>query len=64
MIVGMYKMHVKEIKIKKRVYNYHFENLETKNILIDKENCKDLVIYYTRYVDKNVSHKNVKSEFT
>ena len=40
-------MHIKEIKIKKRFYNY-FHNLikpktiETKNILIDK--CKDFLI--------------------
>ena len=45
-------MHIKEIKIKKRFYNY-FHNLiktktiETKNILIDK--CKDFLNLFTRY---------------
>ena len=40
---------------KARVYNYHFDNLfkaktlETKHILIDKKNYKDLTIYF-RYV--------------
>ena len=38
-------MHIQEIAIKNRVYNYHFEKLvkakkiETKNILIDEKNC-------------------------
>ena len=46
-------MHIKEINIKNRVYNC-FDNiikpkkLATKNILIDKKNYKDLVIYFTR----------------
>ena len=41
-------MHIKEMNIKNRVYNYHFDNLikkkklEAKNILIDEENYKDL----------------------
>ena len=44
-------MHIKEINIKNRVYNYHFNNLvkakksETKNILTDKKNYKNLTIY-------------------
>ena len=48
-------MHIKEISIKNRVYNYYFDNLikakklETKNILIDEKIFKDLVIYFTRY---------------
>ena len=48
-------MHVKEIAIKNRVYNYYFDNLikviklGTKNILINEKNYKDLVIYLTRY---------------
>ena len=56
MIVGIYKMHAKEINIKNRVYNYYFDKLikakklETKNILIDEKNYKDFVIYFTRYV--------------
>ena len=54
MMVGMYKMHVKVINLKYKFYNYHFENLETRNILIDKKNCKDLLIYFNRYFDKNV----------
>ena len=36
-------MHVKETNIKK---------IETKNILIDEKNYKDLVIYFTRYVHR------------
>ena len=42
-------MHIKEMNIKNRVYNYHFDNLikkkkkkNAKNILIDEENYKDL----------------------
>ena len=36
-------MHIQEIDVKNRVYNYHFDNLvkakklETKSILIDKK---------------------------
>ena len=39
-----------------QVYNYNFDNfvkakkLETKNILINKKNYKDLTIYFTSYV--------------
>ena len=46
------KMHIQEINIKNHVYNYHFENLskanklETKSILIEEKNCKDLMIYF------------------
>ena len=46
-------MHIKEINIKNRVYNY-FHNiikpkkLKTKNIFIYMKNYKDLVIYFTR----------------
>ena len=49
MIVHIYDMHIKRINLKNRFYNYCFDNLikgrklETKNILIDKENYKDLV---------------------
>ena len=49
-------MHIQEINIKNRFYNYHFKNLvkaknpETKNILIDEKNYMDLTIYFTRYV--------------
>ena len=56
MIVGIYKMQIREINIKNRVYKYCFNNLirtkksETKNILINKTNYKDLMIYFTRYV--------------
>ena len=44
-------MHIQEINIKNRVYNYHFDSLakakklETKNILIDEKNYKDLPIF-------------------
>ena len=56
MIMGIYKMHVKEVNIKNRVYNYYFDNLvkakklKTKNLLIDEKNYKDFVIYFTRYL--------------
>ena len=49
-------MHIQEINIKNQLYSYHFDNLvkakklETKKILIDEKNCKDLIIYFTRYV--------------
>ena len=50
-------MHIKRINnTKNRVYDYYFDNLikakklETKKILIDEKNLKDLVIYFTRYV--------------
>ena len=49
-------MHIQEISIKNRVYNYHIDNLakaknlETKNILIYEKNYKDIAIYFTRYV--------------
>ena len=49
-------MHIQEISIKNRVYNYYFDNLvkadklKTKKILIDEKKYKDLVIYFTRYV--------------
>ena len=48
------KLHIKEINVKNRVYKY-FDNLikekkiETKNILIDKKNYKDMVIQFNRY---------------
>ena len=53
-------MHIQEIYVKNRVYNYYFDNLvkaknlETKNILIDKKNYKDLVIYFARYVQSKL----------
>ena len=58
MIVGIYKMHIKEINVRNRVYSYHIDNLvkaknlETKNILIDKKIYKDLTIYFTGSVHK------------
>ena len=50
-------MHVKEVNIKNRIYNYYFEILSkektrNKKIFINKKNYKDLVIYITRYVYK------------
>ena len=46
-------MNIKDINIKNRVYSYCFDNLikvkkkiETKIILINEKNCKDLVIYF------------------
>ena len=53
-------MHVEEINIKNRVYNNYFDNLikakklETKNILIDYEHYKDLVIYFAKYVHRKL----------
>ena len=53
-IVDIYKMHIKEINIKIRVFDY-FDNLikvkklETKSVLSDRKNYKDLVIYFTIY---------------
>ena len=49
-------VYVKEINVKNRVYNYYFHHLveakklETKNILIDEKNYKDLLIYFMRYI--------------
>ena len=54
----IYKMQIKEINIKRGVHKYYFDNLikaknlESKNILIDEKTCKNLVIYFTRYVHK------------
>ena len=52
MIEDIYKIHIKEINFESSVFNYYFDNLikakKTKNILIDKKNCKDIVIYFTR----------------
>ena len=51
-IVGIHKIHVKEVNIKNRVYNYYFEHLvktkklESKNILIHEKKFKNLVIYF------------------
>ena len=65
MIVSIYKIHAKVMNIKNRVYNYYFDNLvktkklETKNIIIDEKNYKDLTTYFARYVHKR-SIKNVK----
>ena len=49
-------MHIKGVNnIKNRVYDYYFDNLikakklETKRILINENNLKDLVICFTRY---------------
>ena len=59
-------MHIKEINIKNRVYNYYFGSLikpkkvETKSILIDEKNNENFLIYFTRYVHSK-SKKNVKS---
>ena len=48
-------MHIKEINIKNRLYNYYFDylikvkKLETKNIFFNEKNYNDLIIYFTRY---------------
>ena len=49
MIVGIYKMHT---NIENQICNYcnsliKSEKLETKTILIDEKNYKDLVVYFT-----------------
>ena len=56
-------MHIKEINIRNlRLYNYYFDKLikakklETKNMLINEKNYKDLVNYFTR----NVCRKSIK----
>ena len=55
-IVDIYKMHANKIQIKNWVFNFYFDNLvkekkfENKNILMAEKHCKDLVIYFTRYV--------------
>ena len=65
MIAGIYKIHIKEINIKNRVYCYYFDNLirakklETKNILIGEKNYKNLEIYFTRCLQQ--VNKNIKS---
>ena len=52
-------MHIKEINIKNRVYNYYFDYLikgkknRNKNILIDEKNYKELIIYFYRYESEN-----------
>ena len=49
MIVGICNLHANEINFKNKVYKNHFDNLvktkeiETKNILIDEKNYKDLI---------------------
>ena len=60
MIVGIYKVHFKEIIIKNRVYSYYFNNLinaeklETINILINEKIIRIWLFsrYFTRYVHK------------
>ena len=53
-------MHINEINIKNKVYNYYFDTwikakiLKTKKILINEKNYKDLKNYFTRYVDKKL----------
>ena len=63
MIVGIYKMHIKGINIKNQASCHsgnlvNAKELETKNIVIDKESYNYLTIYFTRYflqqVNKNV----------
>ena len=60
MMVCIYKMCINEIDVKNKVYYYYFynfikaKNIETKNILISKENYKDLKIYFTRHVYKKL----------
>ena len=54
MIVDILKMHFKEINIKNRLFNYYSDYLikakkREINVLIDKRNYQNLVIYFTRY---------------
>ena len=54
---------MQEINIKNQVYNYYFDNLikakkiETKTILMDEKNYKDLVIYFIRHVHSKSKKK-------
>ena len=54
------EIYVIENNIKNRFYNYSFDNLviakklETKNILMNEKNYKDLTIYFTRYVHRKL----------
>ena len=49
-------MHINEINIKNQVYIYYSDNvvkgkkIETKNLLFNEKNYKDLVFYFARYV--------------
>ena len=54
MIVGIYKMHDKQIYIENQVFDY-YDNLirakilESKNVVIDGKIYKDFVVDFTRY---------------
>ena len=54
-LTNLKQLIIPEIDTKNQVYKYYFDNLvkakklETKNILIDKENYKDLTIYFIRH---------------
>ena len=57
MIVEIYKVHIKEIKIKNFICFDDLikaKTLETKTILISEKNFKNLVICFIRYVDKKL----------
>ena len=57
MIVEIYKVHIKEIKIKNFICVDDLikaKTLETKTILISEKNFKNLVICFIRYVDKKL----------
>ena len=55
MIIDLYKLHLKKVNLKNRVYYYYFDNLtnakkiETKNILVGKKIYKDLVMSFAIY---------------
>ena len=47
MIVGIYKVHVKQISIETIILTFNQrKKLETKNILYDEKSYKNLVIYF------------------
>ena len=47
MIVGIYKVHVKQISIETIILTFNErKKLETKNILYDEKSYKNLVIYF------------------
>ena len=79
-IVAIYKTHINKVNVENQVFNYYFNSsieaktLETKNILIDQKNYKNLVIgdvqkylqikirrlYYDKLIGKIEEHEGKK----
>ena len=61
-------MDINEINIKNQVCDFYFNNsieakkIETRNILVNEKNFKDLVICFTRYVN-NKSIKTLRLHY-